>query len=116
MSNGDFECIKTAITEAATSPTPAVNGFQCTIPMNPDGSECDADDRRNADLDISRLVANTETSCKDLEISATELPITLHHSLPITMATVNVRDFHEPCSVSVEWGGHYDRSAGDSAC
>lgn len=110
--NGDFDCIKTAFADAAMSGTPVVNGLDCTIPMNADGSECDPEDRRNADLDISALVANTETKCRDVEIAAGVLPISLHHSLPITNATINVRDFKEPCNVSIEWGGHYDRTAG----
>ncbi len=111
--NGDFECIKTVFGDAAMNGTPVMNGLDCTIPMNPDGSECDGEDRRRADLDISALVANTDTSCRDVEISEAALPISLHHSLPITNATINVRDFREPCSVTMEWGGHYMRTAGN---
>jgi hypothetical protein len=111
--NGDFDCIKTVFGDAAASGTPVMNGLDCTIPLNPDGSECDGDDRRFADLDISALVANSETKCRDVEIGEGTLPLTLHHSLPITDATINVRDFNEPCNVRIEWGGHYMRTAGD---
>lgn len=110
--NGDFACIKAAFAEAAMQTTPVVNGVECVIPMNPDGSECPADDRRRADLDISTLVVNSETKCKDVEIAEGALPISLQHSLPITNATINVRDLREPCNVSVDWGGDYDRNAG----
>jgi hypothetical protein len=111
--DGNFDCIKTAFGDAAASGTPVMNGLDCTIPMNPDGSECDGDDRRFADLDISALVANTDTVCRDVEIADGALPITMRHSLSITDATINVRDFAEPCNVTIEWKGHYTRTAGD---
>jgi hypothetical protein len=110
--DGNFDCIKTAFGDAAASGTPIMNGLDCTIPMNPDGSACDDDDRRFADLDISALVANTDTLCRDVEIADGVLPLTLHHSLSITDATINVRDLKEPCNVTIEWSGHYMRTAG----
>lgn len=110
--NGDFACIKNTFGDAAGTGTPVMNGLDCTIPMNTDGSECSSGDRRSADLDISALVANSETKCRDVTIAEGVLPISLHHSLPITTASINVLDFKEPCNVTIEWGGKYDRNAG----
>lgn len=109
--DGGFDCIKNAIQQASIGP-PQMNGVECFIPMNLDGSVCDDSSRRRAELDLGGLLQGSETKCVDVEISELALPISLRQSLSFAGATINVRNFNEPCRVEIEWSGRYDRNVG----
>lgn len=108
--NGDFDCIKGAITQASVG-VPQMNGVECFIPMILDGSECSDKSKLHAELDLAGLLQG-ETKCNDVAVSQLALPIALNRSLPVAGATINIRNFTEPCRVEIEWSGRYDRNAG----
>lgn len=109
---GDFPCIQAAIRDASLV-TPQMNGVECRIPLQPDGSECEDSSRRRAELDISGLLQGGETKCVDVHISHIALPISLQHALELGTASIEVRDFQQPCKVTIEWRGKFDRTMGN---
>lgn len=109
--DGNFDCIKSALQQASIG-LPRINGVECSIPMNPDGTVCADESRRHDELDLSGLLEGGSTKCVDVAVSELALPISLHHSMPVGGATLTIRNFTEPCKVDIEWTGRYDRNAG----
>ena len=107
----DWEtCTRVKISSADTAT--GVPYVACNIAMQLDGGQCGDSSFRSADIIATDFIQGGATKCKSITVSDTMLPLAFTNKMTIGGATLEIKDFQEPCSATLDWSGDYMRAAG----
>lgn len=104
-------CPKVKILAAET--TTGIPYVGCNIAMQIDGTQCPDASKRSADIVATDFVAQGGgTKCLSMTISEPTLPLAFKTKLVIGGATLELTNFKDDCSATLEWSGNYMRTLG----